>query len=97
MTGQAVGRRHGHGGPVTTAGHLPAAPTGLPSGTRVVVTAGDPTHEEVLAVLLALDQATSADADVPAPPPPAWLRAARQEAVGGPAAATPADLRGWGR
>lgn len=71
-------------------------PAGLPSGTRIAVTAGTANQDDLLAVLLALDQAARADADVPEPATPAWLRAARRENVGGRAAASPADLRGWG-
>jgi hypothetical protein len=73
---------------------------GLPDGTRLVVTAGDPTAVESLAVLLALDAARRADAPA-APAAPArraaWVRAARQEGVGGPPAATSSDLGAWGR
>jgi hypothetical protein len=74
---------------------------GLPDGTRMVVRAGAPTDDEVLTVLLAIDAATRADAAAAeAARPrraPAWQRAARQEAVGGGAAASPTDLAGWHR
>jgi hypothetical protein len=68
---------------------------GLPNGTRLVVRAGSPTADEALAILLALDAATRADAPVQEPSAPAWVAAARQEAVGGRPAATRSDLRAW--
>jgi hypothetical protein len=74
---------------------------GLPHGTRMVVRSGTPTDDEALAVLFALDVAARADqaAAAAARPTtaPAWRRAARQESVGGRAAASPSDLEGWGR
>jgi hypothetical protein len=68
---------------------------GLADGTRAVVRSGSPSPEELVAILTALDAATRADRDVPAPPRPAWVRAARQESMGGRAAASPSDLGGW--
>jgi hypothetical protein len=65
----------------------------LPDGTRLAVTAGRPTAAEVAAVVAALDAARRADAKA-APPArrPAWLRAARREAILGRLVASPADL-----
>lgn len=65
----------------------------LSDGTRLRVTAGHPTPEEIAVLLVALagqDPALhdpSPQADVPA-----WSRAARREALGHPPVATPADL-----
>lgn len=54
----------------------------LVSGTRIEVRRGNPTAEEVVAILLASDQA--APAGVPtAPGSPGWQRAARLEGLGG--------------
>lgn len=68
---------------------------GLRDGARVAVTAGNPTPEEVAAVLAALDAARRVDEASRRPEgTPAWLRAARREAVGGRLmTASPADLR----
>jgi hypothetical protein len=71
----------------------------LPEGTRLVVRRGDPTDEETVAVLLALDTVARVDAAAAerARPkrPPAWVRAVRQESVGGRNAGSPTDLGGW--
>jgi hypothetical protein len=69
--------------------------SGLADGTRLVVRAGSPTAEETVAIITAIDAATRADRDVPAPRRPAWLLAGRQESMGGRAAASPSDLGGW--
>lgn len=68
---------------------------GLRDGARVAVTAGNPTAEEVAAVLAALDASRRMDEVSPRPEgTSAWLRAARREAVEGRLlAASPADLR----
>ena len=67
--------------------------SGLADGTRLRIS-GNPTAEEVTAVVLALDAATAADAaaDV-APRRPAWQTAARWEALGGRPVSSAADLR----
>ena len=66
--------------------------SGLRDGTRLMVT-GNPTAEEVAAVVAALDRALS-DGDVwqPGARSPGWLLAARREAVGGRLVRTRADL-----
>lgn len=69
---------------------------GLPDTTRMVVRTGAPTDEETVAILLALDAATRADAPAPTPSRrPAWVAAARQEGVGGGPTATRTDLGRW--
>jgi hypothetical protein len=69
---------------------------GIAPGSLMVVRAGCPSAEEALAVLLALDTALRADTSAPRPSRPAWVAAARQEALGGRAAASRSDLGGWG-
>lgn len=65
----------------------------LGDGTRVDVLEGDPSHEELAAVVVALDE-TVGDAGDRRPPAPRsrWRRAARMEAVGGGPVASRADL-----
>ena len=55
--------------------------SGLRDGTRVVLT-GNPTPEEIAAVVIALDAAAEHDADAMSRRS-AWQEAARREAVGG--------------
>ena len=64
--------------------------SGLPDGTRVVLT-GNPTSEEIAAVIVALDAAAEHDAET-APRRSAWLLAARHEAVGGRLVRSRTDL-----
>lgn len=65
---------------------------GLADGTRLRV-GGNPTAEEIAAVLLALDQAAAQDAAARhRPRPPAWQRAARLEGLGHRRVVTPRDL-----
>lgn len=60
---------------------------------RVRIIRGDPTPEEVAAVVTAISRAQDEDAERRlVPVVPAWLRAARQESIGGDVAAAPADL-----
>lgn len=66
---------------------------GLADGTRVAVVAGHPTAAEVAAAIAALDAARRADTRAAQPRRrPAWVRAARREAVEGRLVASPADL-----
>lgn len=68
--------------------------TRLGDGTRVDVLEGDPSHEELAAVVVALDEAVTAAAGSPHPPArrSRWRRAARVEAVGGGPVASARDL-----
>ncbi|MGH3664997.1 MAG: acyl-CoA carboxylase epsilon subunit [Egibacteraceae bacterium] len=60
--------------------------------------AGDPTAEEIAALVLALDAAAAVDAKARRrPAPPAWLQAARMEGLGHRPAVAPADLVDHGR
>lgn len=65
----------------------------LGDGTRVDVLEGDPSHEELAAVVVALDETVRGASDHR---PPAtrsrWRRAARVEAVGGGPVASRGDL-----
>jgi hypothetical protein len=67
----------------------------LGTGARIEVRSGSPTPEDIAALVLALDHVTVADAAVRrrAPRAPAWVRAARREAMGSAPMASPADLR----
>ena len=66
--------------------------SGLPDGTRMVVT-GNPTAEEVAAVVVALDQVLAGEqAANQRPRRRGWQEAARREAVGGRVVRTRADL-----
>lgn len=65
--------------------------SGLPDGTRMIVT-GNPTPEEVAAVVVALDATAAADAAPRGARRPAWQYAGRLEAIGGRIVRTPADL-----
>ena len=59
--------------------------------TLLRVAGGRPTTEEIAALVVALDAAAR---QAPAPePPPAWLRAARVEALGQRLVSAPGDLR----
>lgn len=61
---------------------------------RIRIVRGDPSPEELAAVVTALAAARDDDARARlVPVVPAWLRAARQESIGGDVAAAPADLR----
>ncbi|MGH8902452.1 MAG: acyl-CoA carboxylase subunit epsilon [Egibacteraceae bacterium] len=62
------------------------------AGTRLKVTRGQPTAEEVVAVLLALDQVTAGQVETPAVQPP-WQRAARLEGLGSAPLTSASDLR----
>lgn len=66
----------------------------LRDGARVVVRAGQPTPEELAALVVALDASDAAQAGERRRPVsgPAWQRAARLEAAGVGRPATPADL-----
>lgn len=66
----------------------------LRHGARVVVRAGQPTPEELAALVAALDASAAGQADERRRPVsgPAWQRAARLEAAGVGRLATPADL-----
>lgn len=67
----------------------------LRDGARVVVRTGQPTREEVAALVAALDATDGGDASGKRHRPvggPAWQRAARLEAAGVGRLATPADL-----
>lgn len=57
---------------------------------------GNPTAEEVVAVLLVLEQTVAAQTKTPASQPP-WQRAARLEALGGAPLASADDPRLSGR
>jgi hypothetical protein len=59
---------------------------------RVRVVRGDPTPEDVAAVVAALSAAREQDERRRGPQLPAWLRAALVEGVGFGPAASPADL-----
>lgn len=66
--------------------------SGLPDGARLVVT-GNPTAEEVAAVVMAVDQVLAAErAANQRPVRRGWQEAARREAVGGRLVRTRADL-----
>lgn len=65
---------------------------GLGDGTRLAFRRGNPTPEEVAAVVVALDAARRHEGEHRARPAPAWQRAARLEAVGGGPVSSPADL-----
>lgn len=77
---------------MTQDGRMP----GLADGTRLLVRAGSPTAEEVVAIALALDAATRTDTQPSAPRRPAWVVASRREGLGGAPAATRSDVHGWG-
>lgn len=64
--------------------------SGLQDGARVAIS-GDPTAEEIAAVMLALDLAY-ARSDAGAARRPGWREAARREAVGGRLVRSRADL-----
>jgi hypothetical protein len=67
--------------------------TGLPDGTRLVVT-GNATAEEAAAVLVAIDHAVARqDAARRKPRRPGWQEAARREAVGSALFRSAAELR----
>lgn len=69
-----------------------AEATRLHDGTRVQVLAGNPSHDELAALVVALDE-TNARPDAHRPPArPRWRRAARVEAVGGGPVASAGDL-----
>jgi hypothetical protein len=60
---------------------------------RIEITRGEPTPEEVAALVVALHRAGELDAaDRLVPVLPAWLVAARLEGVGGGLATAPGDL-----
>lgn len=66
----------------------------LPSAGRIRIT-GNPSPEEIAAVVMALDQAAADDAAAAArrvPPRPAWQYAGRLESVGGRIVRAPSDL-----
>lgn len=63
----------------------------LPAGGWAAVLRGDPSPEELAALVLAVDVAAVARARQ-ALQPPAWLRAARREGLGAAPVASPADL-----
>ena len=66
--------------------------SGLPRAGRIRIS-GNPTPEEVAAVVLALDHFAAADsAAATQPRRPAWLEAARLEASGTRVVRSPADL-----
>jgi hypothetical protein len=65
--------------------------SGLRPGARIAVT-GNPTPDEVAALVLALDR-PAGDGRDPGPRRPAWQQAARLEAVGGASVRSPRDLR----
>lgn len=65
---------------------------GLGDGTRLVVRSGNPTADDIEALVAALDTAQRADAAAAPLRRPAWLRAARIESVGGRPVASPGDL-----
>lgn len=65
--------------------------SGLRDGTRVEIT-GNPTPEEVAAVVIALDRALERGAGGAARRP-GWQEAARREAVGGRLIRSPSELR----
>lgn len=80
--------------PSSTSSPVPDEPgPRLGDGTRVDVLEGDPSHEELAAVVVALDE-TVRDAGDGQPPPTRsrWRRAARVEAVGGGPVASRGDL-----
>jgi hypothetical protein len=64
--------------------------TGLADGTRLVIR-GNPSPEEVAAVVAALDQVTS-ERNAGSRRRPGWLQAARREGVGGRLVRSRADL-----
>lgn len=68
----------------------------LRDGTRLVVRAGQPTADEIAALIAAVDTARDGSAQGGeqrrAGRPSAWQRAARLEAAGAGRLATPADL-----
>lgn len=65
--------------------------------SRLRILSGDPSAEEIAAIVVALDPARRpAASPAAAPGSPAWARAARREALGGPPVASPQDLRGPG-
>jgi hypothetical protein len=62
-------------------------------GTRLeVVGGGDPTAEELAAIVVALTPAGRGSSDVDRLTVPAWTAAALTEGVGGPAISRPSDL-----
>lgn len=66
--------------------------TAMPHARRIRID-GNPSAEEVAAVVMALDAAAAADAAASRRPRrPAWQYAGRLEAVGGRIVRTPADL-----
>lgn len=65
---------------------------GLPDGTRLAFRRGNPTAEEVAAVVVALDAARRRERAPRVAAAPAWQRAAHLEAVGGGPVSSPADL-----
>ena len=68
--------------------------SGLPDGTRMFVT-GNPTAEELAAVVVALDQVIAGEQVMRGRPARrGWREAARREAVGGRLVRTRADLDG---
>ena len=64
--------------------------SGLPDGTRIVIS-GNPTDEEVAAVVLAVD-AAAAQRHTPVAPRHAWQVAARVEATGHRIISSPREL-----
>lgn len=65
----------------------------LGDGTRVDVLEGDPSHEELAALVVALDEAVTTEGARHRPAPRSrWRRAARAEAVGGGPVASRGDL-----
>ncbi len=69
-------------------------------GTRLRVLRGNPTLQEMVAVVLAVDVADAEDAEAPRPTP-AWRIAARLESVGHGSVVAASDLeaarrRPWG-
>jgi hypothetical protein len=64
----------------------------LVSGARIRIISGNPTAEEVVAVLVALDQAAVTQPKAPAGIPP-WQRAARLEGLSGAPLSSAADPR----
>ena len=64
----------------------------LADGTVIRVTAGNPTHEDAAALVIALDTGGQADVAAVSTPRPGWLRAARRESVGGRLIGSPTDL-----
>jgi acyl-CoA carboxylase epsilon subunit-like protein len=55
----------------------------LPSGTHLCILRGNPTPEQLAALILALDQVPSSDASSAHPRSSNWQRAARLESLGG--------------